>query len=258
MGVGPGSSKSAIGIGLCRLLADDGVDVCPFKAISIVDEDVALRHDHALVLQVAAARKEFVADMSPIVVRRVNEHEGDLYVLGVRMGSVPLVNEDMVATHLLPSGTLDAIRRAIAGAIATLRARHEYLVVEGAASPFDIPQASEVANLFAARVSGYPIMVCCSAPRSGVIGSAIGTVHALPPDLRGRLAALVVNDIHDEHVSAHVERELCAHVEHVPVYSLPHQPRFWSREGGHPADQIGYDAFAAGLREKLSGSALIG
>src|SRR5437867_7100380 len=133
LGTASDVGKSVVSAGLCRLLADAGLDVVPFKAQNMANQAGVTRDGlempRAQILQAQAARQEPHVDMGPVLLKPVSETGAQVIVLGKVMGQVD------AAQYFRDTSALATIADA---ALRRLADRHEVIVLEGAGSPVEI------------------------------------------------------------------------------------------------------------------------
>ncbi|MDP2703583.1 MAG: cobyric acid synthase CobQ, partial [Candidatus Rokubacteria bacterium] len=129
LGTASDVGKSVVTTGLCRLLADAGVDVVPFKAQNMANQAGVTRDGlempRAQILQAHAARQEPHVDMGPILLKPVTETGAQVIVLGKVMGHVE------AKQYFDDTSELAAIAEA---ALQRLADHHDVIVLEGAGS----------------------------------------------------------------------------------------------------------------------------
>ena len=133
LGSGSDVGKSLVTAGLCRLLADAGLDVVPFKAQNMANQagvtPEGLEMPRAQILQAAACRKAPHVDMGPVLMKPVTSTGAQIVVLGKAVG------EKSAREYFQDTAELSAIALA---ALDRLRAEHEVVVMEGAGSPVEL------------------------------------------------------------------------------------------------------------------------
>ena len=189
LGTASDVGKSLIAAGLCRLLADSGVDVAPFKAQNMANQagvtPAGLEMPRAQILQARAARQEPHVDMGPILLKPVTQTGAQVIVLGKAVGHVE------AADYFKDTSGLAAVA---AAALERLADRHEVIVLEGAGSPVEINLWDrDFVNLRAARLVDAAIVLVADIHRGGVFAQVKGTLDLLPVDDRRRVIGIVVN-----------------------------------------------------------------
>ncbi len=263
LGTGPASAKTCVSLGLCRLLADAGAKVAPFKAMSTLtlDEQRA-GFDAGMLLatgafhHAGACRTALDPDMNPVVVVELEPGLGELRLRGEALARVEMLNRDTVRTDTLPPAVAPRVTAAIDAAYAALRDRYHALVIEGAGSPVDLPPEMDWANSRVARLSEAPLLLVGRFSNGGVAAGLAGTYACLPPDLACRVTGVVLSDLARPEHAAHARRVIEA-VTRLPVLGAVPAVRHGVAAGGPDRDyQAAYGTWARALAESLDLSAL--
>ena len=188
-GTSSDSGKSTLTTGLCRLLARRGVSVAPFKGQNMSLNAMVTAEGgeigRAQWLQAAAAGAEPEVAMNPVLLKPTGEHASEVVVMGRPTGVVEAARFQQ-SKHALV-GVVDA-------ALASLRARFDVVVCEGAGSPAEINLLRhDLVNLGLARRSGIPAIVVGDIERGGVFAHLYGTVALLPDELSSQVQGFVIN-----------------------------------------------------------------
>ena len=200
--------KSTVAAGLCRRLADAGVDVAPFKAQNMSNEaqavvrPEAVRGDDASAasdrddpafgeigvsqyVQARAAGVRPTTDHNPVLLKPRGEGESQLVVDGVAVGHYAA--GDYYAEHW------DDARDAAEAAHARLAAENDVVVAEGAGSIAEINfHDRDLANVETARFADARILLVADIERGGVFASILGTLELLPDDVRERVVGVAI------------------------------------------------------------------
>ncbi len=183
------AGKTVVTAGLCRWLVRQGVDVAPFKAQnmalnSAVTADGA-EIGRAQAMQAAAARIPADVLMNPVLLKPGSDTRSQVVVLGQPWGETDALGYRPMKAHLLEVA-LDSL--------ATLRARHDVVVCEGAGSPAEINlRADDIANMGLARAASLPVLVVGDIDRGGVFASLFGTLALLSAEDQALIAGFVIN-----------------------------------------------------------------
>lgn len=189
LGTASDVGKSTVVAGLCRLFADRGVDVAPFKAQNMARNAYVCADGSeigvAQAVQALAARKAPSLDHNPILLKPEPGLVSHVIVHGKPIG-----------THRF--GELTANRAFLLDAVATslmrLRSQHDLVILEGAGSPAEVNlQQHDLPNLATARIADANIILVADIDRGGVFASLLGTLELLPADVRARVRGLIVN-----------------------------------------------------------------
>ncbi len=181
--------KSLVTAGLCRLLADAGFDVAPYKAQNMANQAGVtadgLEMPRAQILQAAACRKAPHVDMGPVLLKPLTHTGAQVVVLGKALG-VMEARAYFQGSNPYRAVALEALHR--------LAARHEVIVMEGAGSPVELNLMDrDFVNLVPARELNAALVLVADIDRGGVFAQVIGTLDLLPPADRARVLGIVVN-----------------------------------------------------------------
>ncbi len=189
LGTASDVGKSLVTAGLCRLLADAGFDVVPFKAQNMANQagvtPEGLEMPRAQVLQAAACRKAPHVDMGPVLLKPLTHTGAQVVVLGKALG-VQEARAYFRDRKPYRDVALDALDR--------LRRRHGVVVLEGAGSPVELNlMARDFVNLAPARHADAGIVLVGDIDRGGIFAQLLGTLDLMPREDRARVLGLVVN-----------------------------------------------------------------
>lgn len=188
-GTGSNVGKSLIVAGLCRLFANRGMAVRPFKPQNM-SNNAAVTADggeigRAQALQAMGARVPLSVHMNPVLLKPETDVGAQVIVQGRRAGTMRAREYGSRKADLLPK-VLESF--AITGREADL------VLVEGAGSPAEINlRAGDIANMGFAEAADVPVALCGDIDRGGVIASLVGTHTILPDSERARIRAFLVN-----------------------------------------------------------------
>ena len=189
-GTSSGAGKSTIVIGLCRLLADRGYKVAPFKAQNMSSNFFAAGGAKmALVqaIQAVAARKEPDPRMNPILLKPLGEYRSTVFLNG-RLYS-EMHAKEYYEKFVLQQGFSTALK-----ALDGLRSENDIVVIEGAGSPSEINIAKyDVANMLLAQEVGAPVLIVADIERGGCFASIVGTMQLLKPAHRALVKGFLIN-----------------------------------------------------------------
>ena len=202
--------KSTVATGLCRLLADRGLSVAPFKAQNMsnnaravprapetVDADSNVVSDASdasdaygeigvsQYVQARAARVSPTTDCNPVLLKPRGEGQSQLVVDGVAVGHY--------AAGQYYDDHWETAREAAIDAHDRLAARHDVIVAEGAGSIAEINfHDRDLANVETARFANAEIVLVGDIERGGVFASLVGTLELMPADLREQVVGVVI------------------------------------------------------------------
>ena len=180
--------KSTVATGLCRLLADRGVSAAPFKAQNMSNNARATSGGEIGVsqyVQARAARVSPTTDHNPVLLKPRGESESQLVIDGTAVADV--------AAGAYYSDHWQAARAAAEAAHDRLASEHDVVVAEGAGSIAEINlHDRDLANVETARFADADVVLVADIERGGVFAAIVGTLELVPPDVRERIAGIVI------------------------------------------------------------------
>ena len=188
-GTGSDVGKSLLVAGLCRIWADRGLAVRPFKPQNM-SNNAAVTADggeigRAQALQARAARVAPSVHMNPLLLKPESETGSQVVIQGKVWGHAQAAQYHALKPHLL-APVLDSYR--------LLCAQAQVMVVEGAGSAAEINlRAADIANMGFAQAAQLPVILAADIDRGGVIAQIVGTWAVLDDDDRARVAGYVIN-----------------------------------------------------------------
>ncbi len=188
-GTGSDVGKSVLVAGLCRVLANRGLAVRPFKPQNM-SNNAAVTADggeigRAQALQAIAARVPPSVDMNPVLLKPQNDRTAQLVVGGKVRGTMGAGDYRCDRSALLAE---------VVGAYRRLAADADIVVVEGAGSPAEINlRAGDIANMGFARAADVPVVLVGDIDRGGVIAAIVGTQGVIEPADAAMIHGFIVN-----------------------------------------------------------------
>ena len=184
-----GAGKSLLCAALCRIFAQDGWRVAPFKSQnmalnSFVTKDGA-EMGRAQVVQAQAAGVEPDVRMNPILLKPSSDVGSQVIVNGKARGQMSAADYFKMKRTLIPD---------ILEAYNSLAEENDIIVIEGAGSPAEINlKADDIVNMGLAKLVDAPVLLAGDIDRGGVFAQLYGTVELLEPEERARIKGLVIN-----------------------------------------------------------------
>ncbi|MBX6314719.1 MAG: cobyric acid synthase [Isosphaeraceae bacterium] len=180
--------KSLVAAAFCRLLADAGWRVAPFKAQNMALNSFVTREGgeigRAQVAQAEAAGVEPHTDMNPILLKPMGG-ASQVVVDGAPIGVLSARDYYAAKDRLWPR---------VAAAYDRLAARFDRIVLEGAGSPVEINLVEhDLTNLRMAHHADAAIVLVADIERGGVFAQLIGTWELLDAADRERVIGFVIN-----------------------------------------------------------------
>ncbi len=191
-GTGSSVGKSLLVTGLCRLFAQDGYRVAPFKAQNMslnsgVTPD-GLEIGRAQVAQAQAAGIEPSVEMNPILLKPEADSRSQLVAMGKMRGTV----------HSMQFADRQHRRQVlwpyVTNSLDTLRRQYDIVVIEGAGSPAEINlRAGDIVNMAVALYADAPVFVIGDIDKGGVFASLYGTHALISEEERGLVKGFIIN-----------------------------------------------------------------
>ena len=190
--------KSTIAAGLCRLLADRGLAVAPYKAQNMSNNARVVARPTSRdgepswgevgvsqFVQARSARITPTTDCNPVLLKPRGDGESQLVIQGrpLEHYSAGTYYED----HW------ERAREAAEESFRRLAADHDVVIAEGAGSIGEINlHDRDLANVETARFADAEILLLVDIERGGAFASLYGTLELLPADLRERVVGAVI------------------------------------------------------------------
>ena len=184
-----GAGKSLLCTALCRIFAQDGWRVAPFKsqnmALNSCITDDGLEMGRAQAVQAQAAGCEPDVRMNPILLKPSSDTGSQVIVNGEVWGDYSAANYFKNKTQLIPH-VLEAYN--------SLAEENDILVIEGAGSPAEINlRENDIVNMGLAELVDAPVLLAGDIDRGGVFAQLYGTVALLNEEERKRVKGLIIN-----------------------------------------------------------------
>ncbi|BBO74476.1 cobyric acid synthase [Desulfosarcina widdelii] len=188
-GTGSDVGKSVIGAALCRVFADRGVRVAPYKAQNMSNNSgvtpEGLEMGRAQIVQAEAAGIAPHVDMNPILLKPTSDVGSQVVLLGEAIG-----NQTAMAYHREKTRLVQAAN----AALDRLRRRYDLIVMEGAGSCAEVNLMDhDIVNFSVAEHADAPVILVGDIHRGGIFAQLVGTLECLPRNYRDRVAGFIVN-----------------------------------------------------------------
>ncbi|MDL2268892.1 cobyric acid synthase [Desulfosarcina sp. OttesenSCG-928-A07] len=189
LGTGSDVGKSIVVTALCRLFADQGIRVAPFKAQNMSNNSgvtpEGLEMGRAQIVQAEAARLSPHVDMNPVLLKPTSEKGSQVVVRGIAAG-----NQSAMDYHRRKAGLVEVVHQSLD----RLRRDYDLVILEGAGSCAEVNlMAHDIVNFSMAEYADAPVILVGDIHRGGIFGQLIGTLACLPPHFRNRVAGFIIN-----------------------------------------------------------------
>ena len=190
-GTASGVGKSVIVSGLCRILLQDGLRVCPFKAQNMSLNSFVTSQGQemgrAQVTQAQACRIKPHSDMNPVLIKPTTDIGAQVIVQGKPFGNKTAKQyQNREFKKKLFSKVKDSFNR--------LSKEYEVIVMEGAGSPAEINlKRHDIVNMKMAEYANAPVILVGDIDKGGVFASLVGTLELLDKKERERVKGFIIN-----------------------------------------------------------------
>jgi len=182
--------KSLLTAALCRIFAQHGYRVAPFKSQNMSLNSAAtiegLEIGRAQALQAEAAGVAPSVHMNPILIKPSGDSSSQIVVRGKIWGRVTAADYHLRRVEEL----LPVVRESYA----ILASHYDVIVLEGAGSPAEINlKQHDIANMRMAEMADASCILVGDIDRGGVFASLLGTLQLLEPAEQERIRGFVIN-----------------------------------------------------------------
>lgn len=189
LGTGSDVGKSMVAAAVCKILADRGEAVAPFKAQNMSNNSGitpdGLEMGRAQIVQAEAAGIAPHVDMNPILLKPTGEKHSQVIVLGKVSG-----NRTAMDYHKRKNDLFKIAR----DAFDRLAARYQRVVLEGAGSCAEVNlMRHDIVNFPMAEHANAQVILVADIHRGGVFAQIVGTLDCLPDPWRERIKGIIIN-----------------------------------------------------------------
>ncbi|WP_310600818.1 cobyric acid synthase [Desulfobulbus sp.] len=189
LGTGSDVGKSIVATALCRIFANRGLRVAPFKAQNMSNNSgvtpEGAEMGRAQIVQAEAARTAPHCDMNPVLLKPVSD-----------VGSQVVLNGSawMDATSRSYYRNKDFLFAESRAALDRLRSAYDVIVLEGAGSCAEVNlMANDIVNLRMAAYAEAPVVLVADIDRGGVFAQIVGTLACIAPEQQAQIGGFVIN-----------------------------------------------------------------
>ncbi len=188
-GTGSDVGKSVVATALCRMFANRGVRVAPFKAQNMSNNSgvtpEGLEMGRAQIVQAEAAKIPPHVDMNPVLLKPTSEIGSQIVLSGVAIETSTAAAYHQKKARLFKEAC-EALDR--------LRQDYELVVLEGAGSCAEVNlMPHDIVNFRMADFAAAPILLVADIHRGGVFAQIIGTLECLAQNQRAQIAGFIIN-----------------------------------------------------------------
>jgi len=189
LGTGSDAGKTSLVMALCRIFADQGLKVAPFKAQNVSNNSAVTQErreiSRAQCLQAEAARVEPSYLFNPVLLKSHGN------------GSVQVIVNGQVHKQLTIAAyydEIDELKLQVQQAFSRLQQDYDLVIAEGAGSPVELNLLDkDLSNTFVANTFNTTNILVADIERGGVFASIYGTMALMDPVMRSNLSGVVIN-----------------------------------------------------------------
>lgn len=188
-GTASDAGKSWLAAAVCRILANRGQKVVPFKsqnmALNSFITDKGDEMGRAQVFQAEAARVKPDVRMNPILLKPSTDKNSQVIVMGKVLEDMDAVSYYHFKRKLIPQ---------IMAAYNTLATENDVVVLEGAGSPAEINlNENDIVNMGMAKMADTPVILVADIDKGGVFASIYGTIKLMSAADQQRIKGIIIN-----------------------------------------------------------------
>ena len=190
LGTGSHVGKSLLTAALCRIFAQRGYSVAPFKSQNMSLNSAAtvegLEIGRAQALQAEAAGIPASVHMNPILIKPSGDCTSQVVVRGKIWGQISAADyHQRRVEELMPT---------VCESYQALASKYQVIILEGAGSPAEINlKQHDIVNMRMAAMADAACLLVGDIDRGGVFASLLGTVELLDPPERDRIRGFCIN-----------------------------------------------------------------
>jgi adenosylcobyric acid synthase len=189
-GTSSGSGKTTIVAALCRIFADKGFSVAPFKSQNMSNYAYKTKDfeiSRAQAIQAIAARCKIIPDLNPILLKPRGNYYSDVYLNGKMFKKMHATEyyKKFVKTQGLDIATKS---------LQSLQKNYDLIILEGAGSPTEINlEKSDIANMKMAEIANSSVLLVTDIDRGGSFASIVGTMSLLDKRHQKLVKGFIIN-----------------------------------------------------------------
>lgn len=189
-GTSSGAGKTTLVAALCRIFADRGYSVTPFKSQNMSNfsfKGNGFEISRAQAIQAVAARTQITPEINPILLKPLGNYYSDVIVLGKHFKKMHA--KQYYEKFVKIQGLKVALE-----SLKSLRSENDIVIIEGAGSPVEINLANhDIANMIIAEKANSPVLLVTDIDRGGSFASIVGTMNLLEKKHQNLVKGFVIN-----------------------------------------------------------------
>jgi len=183
------AGKSYLAAGFCRLYANRGIHVAPFKAQNMSNNAGVTPEGgeigRAQLLQAQAARVSPTVHMNPVLLKPEADSMSQVIMLGKAQPQLKKIPWQERKTYLWET---------VKDSLHLMKNEYELLIIEGAGSPAEINlRSGDIVNMSVALEAKAQVLLASDIDRGGAFAHLLGTWHCLASNEQARIAGFLLN-----------------------------------------------------------------
>ena len=189
-GTSSGSGKTTLVAALCRIFADKGFSVAPFKSQNMSNYAYKTNDfeiSRAQAIQAIAARCEITPNLNPILLKPLGNYYSNVYLNGK-------IFKKMHATEYYKKFVQTQGLSIATKSLKFLQKNYDLVILEGAGSPAEINlEKYDIANMKMAEIANSSVLLITDIDRGGSFASIVGTMSLLDKRYQKLIKGFVIN-----------------------------------------------------------------
>ena len=189
-GTSSSAGKTTLVTALCRIFAEKGFSVAPFKAQNMSNyayKGKKFEISRAQAVQALASRIEISPDLNPILLKPLGDYRSSVFLRGKFYKKMHA--DDYYRKFIQKNGMKTVLR-----SFNTLEKNYDLIIIEGAGSPAEINLTKyDIANMKLAEKTKSPVILITDIERGGSFGSIVGTMSLLEKKHQRMIKGFVFN-----------------------------------------------------------------
>jgi adenosylcobyric acid synthase len=189
-GTSSGAGKTTLVAALCRIFANSGYSVAPFKSQNMSNysyKTADFEISQAQAIQAIASRAEISPHMNPILLKPLGNYRSLVLLQGKFYKK--MTADTYYKKFALTKGLQIALE-----SLSILQKKYDLIIMEGAGSPAEINlQNYDIANMLLAEKTKSPVILVTDIERGGSFASLVGTMSFLPKKHQRLVKGFVIN-----------------------------------------------------------------
>ena len=183
------AGKSYLAAGFCRLYANRGIKVAPFKAQNM-SNNAGVTPDggeigRAQLLQAQAARIQPTVHMNPVLLKPEADSMSQVILLGKAQPHLKEIPWQERKTYLWQT---------VKSSLETMKQDYDLVIIEGAGSPAEINlRSGDIVNMSVALEAQAKVLLASDIDRGGAFAHLLGTWHCLAGNEQDHIAGFLLN-----------------------------------------------------------------